>query len=206
MTINEKHEDLLIRYLYPGKPILPSEIHELSRGLLDSYRRQNENIGNVSEQSFFKFISNIIEKYYVYVVENISKQNVTIEEHQNILSWWNQLLAVPSIQGVLVATKYAYAAPILKLTILTGFFVKEKWNKRSLRQVMNALGTEINEDPSLRNFSSKVSTYEARLYQKVVQSSEQEVDELAIILEEARRKIYYRVTWKVTDEEANMPR
>jgi hypothetical protein len=206
VTIDEKCENLLIRYLYPGQLIYPSEIHELSRGLLDAYRKQIEKSPYASEQSFFKFMSDIIEKYYTYVAEQVSKQNITIKEHQNILSWWKELLAVPSIQGVLVATQYAYAAPILKLSIVTGYFVKEKWNKKALRQVMDALGTEIIESPTLRNFSEKASTYEAKLYRKAVESSEPEVDELAIILEEARRKIYFTIIWRVTDEDVNITR
>lgn len=193
MRLNETSEKLFLKYLDPRTILLPSEIHELSRILLDAYRQQTEQTILNGETSFFSFISEIIKKYYPYAEEIVVKKRVIVQEHRDILKWWKELMAVPSIQGVLLASSYSLAAPVLKLVIVTGYFVKEKWNKKSLRELIKALSTEITEKRSLKNFSERADRYEATMFRKAVGSADLEVDELAIILEEARRKIYWRV-------------
>lgn len=105
-------------------------------------------------------------------------------------------------QGILLTTPYSAAAHacILKLAIVAGYFVKDKWNKKTLRELLKALDNEITEKGSLRGFSEKADSYEAAVFRKAVGSADPEVDELAIILEEARRRIY----WDVVEREENL--
>jgi len=193
MVMNENCEKLLLSYLDPTKLILPTEIHELSRCLLDVYRQQTGENSLGVEASFLKFMSQIIVKYYPYVEEIVVKKNIVVEERHDVLKWWKELLAVPSIQGILVATPYSYAAPTLKLLVVAGYLVKEKWNKRSLRELIKTLSEEVSEGRLLHNFSERIQDREAVLFRHVVPSADPEVDELAILLEEARRRIYYDV-------------
>lgn len=193
MKLDKTSEELFLRYLDPTSMILPSEIHELSRVLLDAYRQQTEKPFLNGETSFFSFMSEILKKYYPYAEEIVVKRRVAVHEHHNVLKWWKELMAVPSIQGILLTTPYSAAAPVLKLAIVAGYFVKEKWNKKSLRELLKALSNEIAEGRTLRDFSERAESYEAEVFRKAVGSADPEVDELAIILEEARRRIYWRV-------------
>lgn len=196
MNMDERSEKLFLKYLNPIEMILPSEIHELARVLLDAYRQQFEvdQLGNTfHEVSFFRFMSEILTKYYAYAERVAVERRINIEEHKNILKWWKEMMAVPSIQGVLVMTPYVAAAPILKLAIVAGYFVKEKWNKRNLRELLKNLSEEIIEGRSIKDFSERTDSYESAIFRKAVGSADVEVDELALILEEARSKIYWRV-------------
>lgn len=202
MKLDRTSEELFLKYLDPTSMILPSEIHELSRALLDAYRQQTKKSSLNGETSFFGFMSEIMKKYYLYAEETVVQKRVAVHEHRNILKWWKELMAVPSIQGVLLTTPYSAAAPVLKLAIVAGYFVKEKWNKKSLRELLKALSNEITEGRSLRSFSEKADSYEAAVFRKAIGSADPEVNELAIILEEARRRIYWRVeerqNWSVS--------
>jgi len=193
MHLDGKSEELFLKFLDPRSVMLPSEIHELSRALLDAYRRQTADSPLKGENSFFNFMSEIMKKYYRYAEEIVVERKVKVTESGAILKWWKEIMAVPSIQGVLLSTPYSAAAPILKLAIITGYFVKEKWNKRSLRELIKAISSEVREDGSLQRFSEKIEDYEASMWRRVVESADEEVEELAIILEKARRKVYWRV-------------
>lgn len=129
MKLDSNLEELFLKYLDPTSMILPSEIHELSRILLDAYRQQTEKPSLNGETTFFSFMSEIMTKYYPYAEEIVVKRRVAVQEHHNILKWWKELMAVPSIQGILLTTPYTAAAPVLKLVVVAGYFVKEKWNK-----------------------------------------------------------------------------
>lgn len=48
----------------------------------------------------------------------------------------------------------------------------------------------------MRDFSERADSYEATLFRETVARADPEVDELAIILEKARRRIYWRVEKK----------
>jgi len=193
MNLDQKSEKLFIRFMNPTEVLLPSEIHELARSLLDAYRKQTEDAYLQGEFPFFSFMSEIIKRYYLYIEEIVIKRRVTVREKRDILKWWKELIAVPSIQGILLATSHAEATPVLKLAIATGYFVKQKWNKRSLRKLIEALSQEISKGKSIREFSEQIRSYEYRLFRKVVGSAEPEVDELALLLEEARNRIYWQV-------------
>jgi len=191
MWLDKETEKLFIRFLNPLEILLPSEIHELSRALLDAYRKQaQEKLGDIS---FHYFIREILDKYYPYIEKLVIKRGISITEHINILKWWKQIIAVPSIQSLLINTPYSMAAPVLKICLVTAYLVKSKWHKRSLRKLVFSLDHEIREDGDLKKFSYKISEYEKHMLEEEVTSAESEVDELATMLIDARKKIYWRV-------------
>lgn len=191
MWLDERAEELFIRFLSPLEIPLPTEVHELSRLLLNAYNAQARKAGG--DISFYQFISEILQKYYPYIEKLIVENKVSITEHTNILKWWKQIIAVPSIQGLLVNTQYSLAAPVLKLCLVTGYLVKSKWNKRSIRKLVNKLDEEIKNRKSLKEFSQRIPEYEKDMLEESVSSSDDEVDELAVILIDARKKIYWNV-------------
>lgn len=99
MKLDKNSEELFLKYLDPTSMILPSEIHELSRVLLDAYRQQTATPFRNGETSFFSFMSEIMKKYYPYAEEIVVKRRVDVREHHNILKWWKELMTVPSIKA-----------------------------------------------------------------------------------------------------------
>ena len=190
--LSERQQDLVMKFLNPLETPLPTEIHELSRLLLDDYRYQASKAGG--SISFYRFLIEIFKTYYPYIENLILKKRVTVQENTNILKWWKEILAVPSSQGLLLATPYSPAAPLLKLCIVTGYVVSTKWNKRSLRKLMNNFEQEMESNHSLHEFSSRIPADELRMLETHVSSAEDEVDELAETLSDARKRIYWKVT------------
>jgi len=189
MWLSERTEKLWLRYLDPRKVVLPSEIHELARGLLDAYRRQLEE--KKGEFSFFMFVKEIIDRYHHYI-EKIC-MNVKVKESPDILKWWKEILAVPSIQGILLMSPYALGAPVIKLVLVALYLTRLAWTKRSMRKLIIALERDLREGKRLRAFSFKLLRHEYEMIREEVWSSAPEVDDLAEVLIEAREKIFWKL-------------
>ena len=166
MLLDKETEKLFIRFLNPLEILLPSEIHELSRALLDAYRKQaQEKSGDIS---FHYFIREILDRYYPYIEKLVIKRGISITERMNIFKWWKQIFAVPSIQSLLINTPYPMAAPVLKICLVTAYLVKSKWHKRTLRKLILSLDQEIGEGGDLKTFHIRYPNTKSTCYKKML--------------------------------------